>query len=70
MPDSPVPEIRRTNPHVAFRVDDVESAIRGLNVLSGPYEVPGQAKLAFILVEGAIVELMEWFDQDHEGWFE
>ena len=41
-PDSPVTGPLRTEPHVAYRVDDVHAAIEGLEVLAEPFDVGGR----------------------------
>jgi hypothetical protein len=72
-PDSPVTGPLRTEPHVAYRVDDVGAAIRGQTVLAEPFgpaaDDPGFLTVAFVRVEGAVVELMQYRDPDEEGWF-
>jgi hypothetical protein len=69
-PDSPVTGPLRTEPHVAYRVDDVDTAIEGSEVLLEPFEVgDGFARVAFVKVQGAMVELMQYRDPDEEGWF-
>ncbi len=69
-PDSPVTGPLRTQPHVAYRVEDVWAAIEGHRVLAEPFQVgQGFATVAFVEVEGAVVELMQYADPDEEGWF-
>jgi len=69
-PDSPVTGPLRTEPHVAYRVPDVEAAIAGHEVLLAPIEVGGGfCRAAFVLVDGAVVEFMQYRDPDEEGWF-
>ena len=69
-PDSPVTGPLRTEPHVAYRVRDVDAAIRGHEMLAEPFEVrPNFLRAAFVLVGGAVVELMEYANPDEEGWF-
>lgn len=69
-PDSPVTGPLRTDPHVAYRVPDVEAAIAGHEVLAAPFDVgDGFVRVAFALVEGAVVEFMQYRDPDEEGWF-
>lgn len=68
-PDSPVIEFRRTNPHIAFQVPDLEQAVKGLKVFEGPKVVgDGLAKLAFADIDGVIVELIQWPQVDYDGW--
>jgi hypothetical protein len=71
--DSPVTGPLRTQPHVAYRVDDVSAAIRGHEVLAEPFHPaasdPGFLTVAFVHVDGAVVELMEYRHPEEEGWF-
>lgn len=56
-------------PHVAYRVDDLEAAIEGEEVVYGPFDPGAFVRVAFIHKDGAILEYMEyrrldvWFDQ-------
>lgn len=69
-PDSPVTGPLRTEPHVAYRVDDVRAAIEGQSVLAEPFDVgDGFLTVAFVEVEGAVVELMQYANPDEQGWF-
>ncbi|UCC73457.1 MAG: hypothetical protein JSV86_02530 [Gemmatimonadota bacterium] len=58
-PDSPLPEIVRTVPHVAFEVDDLEAAIVGHEVLIEPNSPSAGVRVAFILHNGAPIEFLE-----------
>jgi hypothetical protein len=70
-PDSPVTGPLRTEPHVAYRVPDVRAAVEGHELLAGPFDPSqkGFVEVAFVLVDGAVVELMQYRDPDEEGWF-
>lgn len=69
-PDSPVTGPLRTQPHVAYRVDDVHKAIEGHTVLLEPFDVgDGFLTVAFVGVGGALVEFMQYANPDEEGWF-
>mgnify|MGYP003335708201 CR=1 FL=1 len=60
----------RTQPHVAYRTTDLEASIAGHEVLLEPFGVgDGFARVAFVLVDGGVVEFMEYRDPDEEGWF-
>ena len=62
-PDSPVSGPVRHMPHVAYRVDDVEAASKGLKVLLEPFDV-GFAVVTFCQTDdGAVVEFMKYKDQ-------
>ena len=69
-PDSPVTGPLRTQPHVAYRVEDVHRAIEGHTVLAAPFDVgAGFVTVAFVDVDGAVVEFMQYANPDEEGWF-
>ena len=72
-PDSPVTGRLRDQPHVAYRVDDLERSLEGHTVLLGPFDPTGRGdnflRVAFVEVDGAVVELMQYGNQDEEGWF-
>ncbi|MDP2479044.1 MAG: hypothetical protein Q8W51_11575 [Candidatus Palauibacterales bacterium] len=57
--DSPLPELVRTVPHVAFEVPDLESALAGREVLIPPNSPSPGIRVAFIVENGAPVELLE-----------
>jgi hypothetical protein len=69
-PDSPVTGPLRTEPHVAYRVPDVNAAVVGHEVLAAPFDVgDGFLTVAFVLADGAVVEFMQYANPDEEGWF-
>jgi hypothetical protein len=69
-PDTPVTGPLRTEPHVAFRVDDVERAVEGHTVLAEPFDVgDGFVTVAFVEVDGAVVEFMQYRNPDETEWF-
>ena len=72
-PDSPVTGPLREQPHVAYRVDDLGRALEGHAVLAEPFDPTGRGddflRVAFVAVDGAVVELMQYGDPDEEGWF-
>lgn len=57
-PDSPLPEIVKTVPHVAFQVDDLEAAIAGHEILIAPNSPSEGVRVAFILHNGAPIEFI------------
>ena len=59
-PDCDVPEIVRTVPHIAFAVDDLDEALKGREILIAPTEPAVGVRIAFILDDGAPVELLEF----------
>ena len=55
--------------HVAYRVDDLAEAIAGHEVLVPPQEIgDGFMTIAFVDVDGLVVELIEYGDPDEKGW--
>jgi hypothetical protein len=59
-PDSPLPEIVKTVPHVAFEVDDLEAAIAGHEILIHPNSPSAGVRVAFILHNGAPIEFIQF----------
>jgi len=57
-PDSPLPELIKTVPHVAFEVDDLDPALQGHEVLYAPGSPSDGVRAAMIVHNGAPVELM------------
>jgi hypothetical protein len=69
-PDSPVTGPVREEAHVAYRVESIAEASKGLKVLLEPFEVGGFARVGFYqTADGAVVELME-FIGGGDAWFE
>jgi hypothetical protein len=72
-PDSPITGPLRTAPHLAYRVDDIAAAIEGHTVLAEPFDPTGTGddflRAAFIEVDGAVIELMQYGNPDETGWF-
>ncbi len=59
---APYPELVKTIPHVAFVVQNLEKEILGKNVIIEPNSPSDGLVVAFIEVNGAPVELMEYQD--------
>src|SRR5213083_435474 len=59
-PHCHVPEIVRIVPHIAFAVDDLDEALKGREILIAPTEPAVGVRVAFILDDGAPVELLEF----------
>ena len=57
---APYPELVKTIPHVAFIVEDLQVEIVGKNVIIEPNSPSEGLVVAFIEVNGAPVELMEY----------
>lgn len=58
--DAPYPELVKTVPHVAFEVDDLSEALEGQKILIRPNSPSAGVIVAFIEVNGAPVELMQY----------
>ena len=58
--DSPVSELIRTVPHLAFEVDHLESALEGKKILVGPESLGDGIRMAMIIDDGAPIELLEF----------
>jgi hypothetical protein len=58
--DSPVSELVRTVPHVAFEVDDLDEALVGKTLLGKPSSPSAGVRVAMILHNGMPVELLEF----------
>jgi hypothetical protein len=65
-PDSPVAEIIKTVPHVAFEVDDIDQALEGKEVLSAPNSPSDGVRAAMIIENGCPIELIQ-FARRQEG---
>ena len=61
---APYPDLVKTVPHVAFEVDDLDAALVGQKVLIHPTSPSNGLLVAFIEVNGAPVELMQYFDRE------
>ena len=58
--DAPYPELVKTVPHVAFVVEDLDAELIGKNVIIEPNSPSEGLKVAFIEVNGAPIELMQY----------
>lgn len=61
-PDSPLPDLVKTVPHVAFAVDDLAASLAGKEILIKPNSPSPGVTVAFIVDNGAPVEFLQ-FDQ-------
>jgi hypothetical protein len=66
-PHSPVPELVQTVPHVAFVVDDLDAAIADKEIIIAPNAPSDGVRVAFIVSNGAPIELMEFTDPERDG---
>ena len=58
--DSPISELVKTTPHIAFEVDDLEGELRGKEIISRPDSPSEGVRAAMIVHNGAPVELIEF----------
>ena len=64
-PGSPVPELVRRVPHVAFETDDLAAELAGQAILIPPNSPSPGVTVAFIVHDGAPVEFLQ-FDRQAE----
>ena len=57
--DSPMHADVINNPHAAFMVEDLDSALAGQNVIIEPFDATETLRVAFINDNGAVIELMQ-----------
>ena len=62
--DSPLPELVKTVPHVAFEVDDLSAALAGHEVLIKPNSPSEGVLVAFVVCDGAPVEFLQFTKED------
>lgn len=55
-----LPDLVKEVAHVAFEVDDLDEAIRGLEILIQPNSPSDGVKVAFVLENGAPVEILQF----------
>jgi len=68
-PNSPMHPRLRESFHLAYRVESLDDALRGRSVLVPPLDVGrGWATIAFVDVDGIVVELMQYGDPEEKGW--
>lgn len=66
-PGCPLPELVQRVPHVAFVVDDLERELAGKELLIAPNRPSAGLTVAFIVENGAPVELMQFDEVPEEG---
>jgi pimeloyl-ACP methyl ester carboxylesterase len=66
-PQCRVPEIVKTIPHLAFAVDNLDEALEGKQILIPPNSPSAGVRVAFILDDGAPIELMEFDGSDSDS---
>ncbi len=63
--DAPVPELVRRVAHVAFEVSDLDAELANRRVLIAPNSPSPGVRVAFIVENGAPIELIEFTDPNH-----
>lgn len=65
-PDSPIDELIKSLPHLAFEVDDLESELQKHNLqIITPPNTPGEGiRVAMIIHDGAPIELIEFAEKN------
>jgi hypothetical protein len=63
--DAPIPELVRQVPHVAFEVSDLASELVGREILIAPNSPSDGVRVAFIVENGAPIELLEFTNPNH-----
>ena len=58
--DSPVSDLVRSVPHVAFEVDDLDAALKGKQLIGDVASPSEGVKVAMIVDNGAPIELLEF----------
>jgi hypothetical protein len=53
-----MPEMLQTSTHIAYRVDDLKTEMRGHTVLMEPFSPMPGVTVAFVIEEGVPIELM------------
>jgi len=67
-PDCPLPDLVKTVPHVAFVVDDLETALAGKEILIPPNSPTEGVHVAFIVDHGAPIEFLQFDRPESEIW--
>jgi hypothetical protein len=65
--DAAIPDLVRQVPHVAFEVADLASELAGREILIPPNSPSDGVRVAFIVENGAPIELLEFTDPNHPG---
>ena len=59
-PGSPMPDMLKNVPHIAYTVEDIAAEMEGSDVLMEPFSPKEGLTVAFIIEEGAPIELMQF----------
>ena len=58
--DSPISDLIKNSPHIAFEVDDLEAALTGKEILTPPNSPSDGVRVAMIIHNGAPIELIQF----------
>jgi len=58
--DSPISELIKTVPHIAFEVDNMQEALKGKDVITEAHTISAGIRVAMIIDNGAPIELLEF----------
>ncbi len=67
--DCPLHPLIKSKPHIAFKVNDLEQAIKGKEVILEPYEPFSGFKVAMIAEEGVPIEFIETTLSEEQIWY-
>jgi hypothetical protein len=56
---SPLPDLLKSSPHIAYKVKDLKAAMAGKKVLMEPFSPAPGLTVAFVVEEGIPVEFMQ-----------
>jgi len=59
-PRCPLPELVKTVPHIGFEVENLENALQGQEVIIAPNSPSPGVVVAFVVIDGAPVELLQY----------
>jgi hypothetical protein len=66
-PDSPMPDMLKRIPHIAYEVEDLAAELEGSQVLMEPFSPREGLTVAFVIEEGAPIELMQFAEGAKQG---
>jgi hypothetical protein len=66
-PGSPVSELVRTVPHLAFAVDDLDAAVAGKQLLGGVSSPSEGVRVAMFVDDGVPIEVLQFAKSDLTG---
>ena len=55
-----MPNLLKTTAHIAYEVEDLEAELKNANILLEPFDPAPELTVAFVIEEGAPIELMKF----------